>query len=147
MAVDLALSLDDFDLLLTGIGFVEFLCVFWRHEVIVLTHNEKSWNKGFLHIFQRIQNGNVKVMLNYLTVTSFLIVLEIIDRAGDTKNDGTLGYLVATNSLDKSSRLLNGESRTSPAIDGSRSAYISAVTAPMLLPHSPIVDTFFEALR
>lgn len=83
----------------------------------------------------------------FLLFTSFLIVLDIIERAGDTRNEGTFGYLVATNSLERSSKLLKGESRISPAIEGSRSAYMSAVTAPILLPHSPIVETLFEALR
>lgn len=70
------------------------------------------------------------------------MVLEIILIAPDTRNPGTLECLDASY-LAKSSRLLKGESRTSPAIDGSRSAYMRAVTAPILLPHRPIVDTFF----
>ena len=33
-----------------------------------------------------------------------------------------------------------GESRTSPAMDGSRLAYMMAVTAPMLVPQRPIFE-------
>jgi len=62
------------------------------------------------------------------------IVLLIIAIAPDIIN---LGILVCY--LHRSSasylRLENGESRTSPAIDGSLSACISAVTAPILRPY------------
>lgn len=44
-------------------------------------------------------------------------------------------------------KLEKGESNTSPAIEGSLSACISAVTAPMLLPHSPIVEVLPDFLK
>ena len=44
-------------------------------------------------------------------------------------------------------RLQKGESKTRPAMEGSRSPYIIAVTAPMDLPQSPIVVTLLVLRR
>ena len=58
-----------------------------------------------------------------------------------TKNLGTLVWDVASSS-QRVRKLENGESRTRPAMLGSRFPCKSAVTAPIDLPHRPIVDTF-----
>lgn len=44
-------------------------------------------------------------------------------------------------------KLEKGESKTNPAIEGSLSACIKAETAPILLPHKPIVDVLPELLK
>jgi hypothetical protein len=44
-------------------------------------------------------------------------------------------------------RLANPESSTNPAIEGSLSACIIAVIAPIDLPHNPIVDTLLDSLK
>ena len=41
----------------------------------------------------------------------------------------------------------NGESRTTPAMEGSRFAYMMAVTAPMLVPQRPILEVNPWSLR
>jgi len=50
-------------------------------------------------------------------------------------------------SRDNLFKLLNGESRTIPAIEGSLAAYKIEVTAPILLPHNPIKDTISVVLK
>jgi hypothetical protein len=74
------------------------------------------------------------------------MVLDIILIAADTNIPGTLECLAASY-LASCSRLLKGESNTNPAIEGSLSEYMSAVTAPILRPQRPIVDTLFEFRR
>ena len=79
-------------------------------------------------------------MLRICCRTLSLMVPEIIDSAPETRNPGTFecfsaSYLASTSMFEK------GESSTMHAIDGSLSEYISAVTAPILLPQSPIRET------
>ena len=80
-----------------------------------------------------------KLALDYM-------VDEISFSAGLTKKEGILVYLYAS-SFTRSGKLENGESNTIPAIPGSRSACKSAVTAPIDLPWSPIVETRLFVLR
>lgn len=74
------------------------------------------------------------------------MVPDIMLIAADTNMLGILECRAAS-SLASCSRLLKGESRTNPAIDGSLSEYMRAVTAPMLLPQRPIVETLLVPLR
>mmetsp|Transcript_12012 Transcript_12012/g.44666 ORF Transcript_12012/g.44666 Transcript_12012/m.44666 type:complete len:369 (-) Transcript_12012:126-1232(-) len=54
---------------------------------------------------------------------------------------------LSTSSTIKSFKLANGESSTTPAIDGSSFAASSAVTAPIEVPHRPILPTEFRERR
>lgn len=74
------------------------------------------------------------------------IVLFIIAKAALITNLGILEYF-AHNSSANYLNDENGPSNTSPAIEGSLSACIKAVTAPIDLPQSPIVLTLFEFLK
>ena len=142
----LPLVIDNLDLLFSCISIVELLGVLGNDEIVFSTDNEESRNKGFLHVLQGVEGLDFKAMLNYIAITSFLMVPEIMLIAAETNIPGIFECRAA-NSRASCSKLLKGESSTSPAIDGSLSEYISAVTAPMLLPHSPIVDTLLEFLR
>ncbi len=54
---------------------------------------------------------------------------------------------LSANYLESFSRLENGESRTRQPISGLVSAYINAVTAPILLPQIPILLTVYRLLK
>ena len=75
-----------------------------------------------------------------------LIVLLIKDMATESTKDGNLVYSLHRSSANSLSEL-NPESKTSPAIEGSLSACIIAVIAPIDLPQRPIVLTYSLFLR
>jgi hypothetical protein len=74
------------------------------------------------------------------------IVLFIIANAALITNLGILEYFVHNSSANYLKEE-KGPSKTKPAIEGSLSACIKAVTAPIDLPHNPIVLTLFEFLK
>ena len=57
----------------------------------------------------------------------------------EVKKFGMLEYYLASSSATLL-RVENGLSRIMPAIDGSRSACITAVIAPILRPHNPVIN-------
>lgn len=59
----------------------------------------------------------------------------------DIAKDGTFYAYYLANSSANVFKFENGLSKTNPAILGSLSACISAATAPIDLPHKPIVET------
>jgi hypothetical protein len=68
------------------------------------------------------------------------IVLLIKDIVTERTNEGSFVYSLHKSSAN-SHKELKPESKTSPAIEGSLSACIIAVIAPIDLPHNPIVLT------
>ena len=120
----------------------------WNNEIIVFGCDEKRWNISFFHMFsQRIQGCNVKVVLYEEKSTFSLIVLEMNERAIPEKKDMNPLTNRYASSLHSFYKLLKGESQTIQAISGFLSAYIRAVTAPILLPHSPIELTVSRDLK
>ena len=82
--------------------------------------------------------------------TSKFALLLIVDRtilsAALTRKLGIFVYVLAS-SLTSYFMSAKGESSTIPPIDGSRSPCSREVTAPMDLPHNPIVEQFLSFLR
>ena len=70
-----------------------------------------------------------------------LIVLLTIPKAPLKINPGIFVYYLHSSSANFL-KLEKAESMTIPAMEGSLSACINAVTAPIDLPHIPIVSTF-----
>jgi hypothetical protein len=74
--------------------------------------------------------------LSILNLALFLIVFRTNINPNEVKKFGILEYYLA-NSSATLRRLENGLSRIIPAMEGSASACITAVIAPILLPHNP----------
>lgn len=96
---------------------------------------------------QRVNNSNIEVVLNIVKLTFYFIVFAIKDNAIPENTETIPPANLSASYLHSFSRLLKGESHTIHAIYGFLSAYIRAVTAPILLPQSPIELTEFKDLK
>ena len=80
-------------------------------------------------------------------ITFYLIVLEMNESAIPEKKEIKPFANFYASYLQSFYKLQKGESHTMQAIYGFLSAYMRAVTAPILLPHKPIELTFPSDLR
>lgn len=111
-----------------------------NYEDIIFAVNEKSRDVGVLDVGNWVQLLNTKVMLNVREDTLSLMVDLINESAIPLKIDNPPPCFSAS-SFESFSRLEKGESSTTHPISWLVSAYISAVTAPMLLPQIPMLLT------
>lgn len=111
-----------------------------NYEDIILSVNKESRDVGVLDVRNWVQLFNTKVVLNVRKATLSLMVDLMNESAIPLKIDSPPPCFSAS-SFESFSRLEKGESSTTHPISWLVSAYISAVTAPMLLPQIPILLT------
>ncbi len=88
--INWSLPLHDYLLLFSCVSIVELFSVFGNNEIIVFCSYKKRWNVCFFDMFaQRVQSGNLKVVLDKVIVTFYLIVLEMKESAIPEKKDMT----------------------------------------------------------
>lgn len=136
------LPLDDFDaFVLASVGGVEVPGVLGDDEVIVLAVDEEGWDEGLLDVLSdRVQVLDIEVVLHQTSSTlSFIVDFKKL-RAIPLKIDSPPPCFSASY-FESFSRFEKGESKTTHPISWLASAYISAVTAPMLLPQIPMLLT------
>lgn len=114
--------------------------MFGNYEDIVLAVNEESRDVSVFDVGDRVQLFNVEIVLNVRKATLSLMVDLMNESAIPLKIESPPPCLSAS-SFESFSRLEKGESSTTHPISWLVSAYISAVTAPMLLPQIPILLT------
>jgi hypothetical protein len=111
-----------------------------KNEVVLLAMNEKRGNVCIFYVIYRVKLLDTKVMLSNVKSTFYLIVDFMKDNAIPLNIDSFPPCLSA-NSLESFYKFEKGESRTTHPISWLVSAYIRAVTAPMLLPQMPMLLT------
>lgn len=114
--------------------------MFGNDEYIVFSVDEKGRDVGVFDVGNRVQLLNAKVMLNVRKGTLSLMVDLMNESAIPLKMESPPPCFSASY-FESFSRLEKGESSTTQPISWLVSAYISAVTAPMLLPQMPMLLT------
>ena len=121
--------------------------MFGGNEIVFFAVDEESRDKGFLYMLSDwVQVFNVKVMLNRLQITlSFMVDFTKL-KAIPLKTDSPPPCFSASY-FDSFYKFEKGESKTTQPISWLVSAYIKAVTAPILLPQMPILLTVPNPLK